>query len=107
MPCLDLLGRGERLVRLPGVEQSLDHIGVDVAALRLPVGAVGSADLGPLIPVQPQPAQRIQQSQIAVLAVPLRIGVLDPEHERPAGVSRVCPVEQGGANQPDVRRTGR
>ena len=105
---LDLLGRGERLVGVAGVEQSwATDVAVDVAALGLPVGLVRAADLRALVPVQAQPAQRVEQRVVALLAVPRGVGVLDPEDERAAGVPGVGPVEQGGADQADVRRAGR
>ena len=69
---LDLLRRREGVVGLPGLEQLGHHVAVDLAALRLPVRAVGSADLGPLVPVEAEPAQRVEQRQIAFLGVALR-----------------------------------
>ena len=103
---LDLLGRGERLVGVPGLEQASRHVGVDVHPLGLPVRPVGTADLDALVPVQAEPAQRVQQLLVALLGVPCGVGVLDPEHERAAHVPGVGPVEQGGAHHPDVRHAG-
>ena len=92
------LALGDREAGVRG-EQVLHHLAVTVAPLRLEVRT--------LVPVQAQPAQCIQQRQIAVLAVALGIGVFDAEHEFAAGVSGVRPVEQCGADQPDVGRAGR
>src|SRR5208283_942229 len=71
------------------------------------VGAVGSADFRSLVPVQAEPAQRVEQGQIALLAVALRVGVLDAEDERAPGVASVSPVEQRGADHSHMRSAGR
>ena len=107
VPRLDLLRRRERFVRLAGVQQPLHDIAVDLAALGLPVRRIRSADVGALVPVQPEPAQRVQQGQIAFLAVARGVGVLEPKHERAARVAGVGPVEQRGADQADMWRARR
>ena len=103
---LDLLRRRKGIVGLARREQRSHHVAVDLAALRLPVRAIGSADLGPLVPIETEPAQRVEQRQIAFLGVALGVGVLDAEHEGAAGVPGVGPVEQRGADHPDVGGAG-
>ncbi len=103
VPRLHLLGCGVRLVHLARRHQPLDHVAVDVAALGLAIRAVWSADLGALVVVEAEPVQRVQQRQIALLAVAFGVGVLEPEHEVPAVVPRVRPIEQRGSDQTDVR----
>ncbi len=102
-----LLRGRERLVDVPALDEPRDDVLVDVRALRLPVRLVRAADLDALVPVEPEPAQRVEELLVALLAVARRVGVLDAEHERAAGVPRVGPVEQRGADEPDVRRPGR
>jgi hypothetical protein len=107
VPGLDLFRRRVRLVNLARGKQFRDHVAVEVAALRLPVRLVGATDLGALVPVQPEPAQGVEDRVVALLAVARGIGVLDAEDEVAAGVARVRPVEERGADQADVRRAGR
>ncbi len=101
-----LLGRGERLVGVPGLDQPGQHVPVDLAAFGLPVRAVRAADLGPLVPVQPQPTQAVQQVPVGLLGVPRGVGVLDPEDELPTVVPGVRPVEQRRAHDADVHQAG-
>ena len=102
VPGLDLLRRRERLVCLARIQQPLHDVAVDLAAFGLPVGRIRPTDVGTLVVVQPEPAQRVQQRQIAFLAVAFGVGVFQPEHEGPTGVAGVGPVEQRGADQPNM-----
>src|SRR5699024_5794274 len=102
----DLLGAREGFVRVAGLQELRGDVGVDVHPLGLPVRAVRAADLHPLVPVQPEPAEGVEELFVGLLRVPRRIGVFDPEDELPAGVAGVGPVEQGGSDQPDVRGAG-
>src|SRR5699024_2613877 len=104
---LYLLRRGEGLVQFARCQQSRSNIGVDIGTFALPVGAVLPTCLWPLVPVDTEPAQRIEQCAERFLGVPAGIGVLDPEHQAATGVAGECPVEQGSPNQPDVWVTGR
>jgi len=103
---LDLLRRGVALVEVTALPKLLDHSCVDLAALRLPVGLVRSTDTDALIPVDVQPAQRVEQLQIALLAVAGGVGVFDAKDHAAAGVPGVCPVEEGRADESDVRGSG-
>ena len=107
MAGLDLLGTRVGRVGLAGLHQSRHHIAVEIAALGLPVRAVRPTDLRTLIPVQPQPSQRVQDRGVTLLGISRGVGVLDAEHERPAGMPGVGPVEQRRAHQADVRSSGR
>ena len=100
---LNLFRGREGVVGLARFEQLGHHVAVDLLALRLPVGAVGPADLGPLVPVEAEPAQRVEQRQIAFLAVAFGVGVLDAKDEGATGVPGIGPVEQRGADHADVR----
>ena len=103
MALLDLGRGGERLVEVAALDQAGDGVVVQRAALGLPVRLVRAADLGALVPVQAEPAQRVQQRVVGLGGVAGGVGVLDPEHERAADVAGVGPVEQRGADQADVR----
>ena len=59
-----------------------------------------------LVPVQPQPGQRVDDRLVRLLGVPGRVGVLDPEDESAAVVPGERPVEQRRPGQPDVRGAG-
>ena len=104
---LDLFRRGVATRRRnpPSISLSIDIL-VDVAALRLAVGLMRAAHFHALVPADAQPLERLQQLVVALLAVPRRVRVLDPENQLALGVPRVGPVEQGGADQPDVRGAG-
>ena len=104
---VDLLVRREGLVGMPRGQQLGGHVAVDVVALRLPVGLVRAAHLRALVPVQAEPAHAVEQVPVGLLGVPGRVGVLDAEHELPAGVPRVRPVEQRRPHQADVHHARR
>src|SRR5690606_11291819 len=66
---LDLLTGGEGLVQQAGGLQLLDDTLIDVTALRLAVRLVRSADVDALVPVDLQPAECLEQLEVALLAV--------------------------------------
>ena len=78
------------------------------AAGRLDVGveAVGLVD-GLLVPVEPEPLERVEDVVDQLGPVALGVGVLDAQEERAAGVAGEQPVEQGGAGAADVQVAGR
>ena len=88
------------------LDETTRDVGVDVHALGLAVGAVVAADLGALVPVQPEPAQRVEQHEIGVLGVALGVGVLDAEDESAAVVAGEGPVEERGARHADMGIAG-
>ncbi len=92
---------------MAGREQLGGDVGVDVHPLRLPVGRLRPADLGALVPVEAEPAHGLQQLLVGLLGVAGRVGVLDPEDQLAAVVPGEGPVEEGGADQADVRVPGR
>ena len=104
---VELLLRAVAVVGPTGLEQLLGDVGVDVEALGLPVGAVRSAHLGALVPVEAEPAHHLEEGVVGLLGVPRGVGVLDPEDEGAAVVAGERPVEQRRAGQPDVRGAGR
>src|SRR5687767_7634357 len=62
---------------------------------------------GPLVPIETQPAETIQNPPDHVRRGPLDVGVFDAEHERAAVPARVEPVEERGAGAADVEVAGR
>jgi len=104
---IDLLRGRIRLVEVACGLELLDDLGVDVAAHRLPVRLVRAADADALVPFEAEPGERIEDLLVALLAVARGVGVFDAEHEGAAGVSRVRPVEEGGAHETHVRGSGR
>ena len=103
---LDLLRGGVALVGVAGVDQLGDDVLVQVQALGLAVRLVRSADLHAFLPGDAEPFQGLEQLLVALLRVARRVRVLDAEHEGALGVAGVGPVEQGGADQADVRGAG-
>jgi hypothetical protein len=100
---LDLLGRRVGLVHLACLHEQAERVAVRVTSLALPVGPVRASDLWALVPVEAEPAQHVEQSLVGLDGVAAGVGVLDAEDEGAAVVAGVRPVEQGGADQSDVR----
>ena len=96
---------------------SLDVISGRVGAVGMParqercerllmaLGALGLEDR-PLIPIELQPAQRVEDLLDVLGRGALAVGVLDAKHQRAPLAARQQPVEQGGAGAPDVERPG-
>ncbi len=74
--------------------------------LRLAIGTVRPADVGPLVPVEPEPAQVFEDARLGLARRPLGVGVLDAEQERPVLAVRQQPIEERRAGVPDVQLTG-
>src|SRR5204863_1676719 len=64
--------------------------------LALPVGPVRAARARSFVPAEPEPAQRADCRIYVFAGNPRPVGVLDPQHERPAGPARERPVVQIG-----------
>ena len=76
---------------MTGGLELLDDALVDLAALGLTVGSVGSADIDALVPVEAEPLHRLDDLAVALLGVTCGVGVLDAEDELSAGVLRIAP----------------
>ena len=103
---VQLLLRAVAVVGVTGVQQLLGDVLVEVHALRLAVRRVRAADLGALVPVEAQPAHRVEQLVVRLLGVAGRVGVLDAEDQGSLVVPGERPVEQGSADQAHVGVTG-
>src|SRR6185436_5801785 len=71
------------------------------------VRPVRSADTGPLVPVQPQPPQSVENAGDHVGGGALDVRIFDAQHEDAAVAPGVQPVEQRRARTADVEITGR
>ena len=78
-----------------------------VEALRLEVRTVVSASLGPLVPVETEPSQPVEDPADHVGRRPLHVGVFDAQDERAPVAPRIEPVEQGCAGTAHVEVAGR
>ena len=104
---LELLRRAEAVVGLAAGEQLVGVRGVEVQPLRLAVGAGRAADVGPLVPLEAEPAQVLQDAVLGLFRRSLGVGVFDAEDERAVVAAREQPVEQRRAGVADVQRAGR
>src|SRR5699024_7798808 len=95
-----------RRVDLAGGLQLLQDLGIDIHALGLAVGFVRAAGLDPLVPVEAEPLQGVDDGLVGLLGVALSIRILDAEDQLAAGVAGISPVEQRGAHHADVRGAG-
>jgi hypothetical protein len=80
---------------------------VPVETLRLEVRTVRAVDLGPLVPVEAEPPQSVEDRLHHFRRRALEIGIFNPQDERPAEPAREQPVEQRRAGAPDVQIPGR
>src|SRR5918993_1841842 len=80
---------------------------VDGKALRLPIRPMRSADVRPLIPREPQPAQVVVNGRLRRAGRALDVRVLDAQDERPARSPGEQPVEQGRTRIAYVEVPGR
>ena len=70
-------------------------LAVDRRALALPIGAVGPPHVRPLVPVEAQPAQSLEDHALALGVAALPVGVFDAEDELAAVAARQGQVEEG------------
>src|SRR5262249_53948836 len=84
-------------------EQPLRVRAIDLEALGLPVARGGR----PLVPIDPEPSERVEHGGQILLGRALAIGVLHAEDEDPAMGPSEGPVEQRGAGTAHVHRGAR
>ena len=104
---LKLLGRGIVVVRMAAGQQLLDRGPVTVQPLRLVIRSERPAHLRPLVPVDAQPVEAVEDRLQSLLDVPLLVGVVDPQDKLPTVLPGEEPIEQGGADPADVEVSGR
>ena len=88
-------------------------LSIEVGPLALPVGTERATDVRPLVPIEAEPAQDIDDPLLGSFDVAVAVGVLDAKQEG-AGLSltpglpvRQQPVEERGAGAADVQQPGR
>src|ERR1700730_14657215 len=77
---------------------------VEVRPLRLDVGRMRAADLGSFVPLQAEPAERLDDERLAPRDVALLVGVLDAQDELTVTVACSQPRKQRGANRSEMQR---
>ena len=97
------LGRCVVVVRVTTRYKLLHRLAVDVVALALPVGTVGSVHVGTFVPVKPKPAQAVEYPGFPGWIAALRICVLDTQHKCAANPSGHEVVEEGGTGAPHMQ----
>src|SRR5262249_10451336 len=97
----------EAAVRVPGIQQLGGVRAVHERPLGLPVGSTGSADIGPLVPIQTEPAQVLKNRRFRFGAGAIDVGILDAEDERTTMPARQKPVEQRRARAAHMQLPGR
>ncbi len=70
--------------------------------LALQVGPVGAPHIRPLVPVEAQPGQAIQNRRLRFSAVAALVGVLHAQDEAASLAAGKGPIEEGGAGQAQV-----
>ena len=63
--------------------------------------------VGPLVPIEPEPAQAVENPFDHLRRRSLDVGVLDAQHEHAAVTTREQPVEERRARAADVEVAGR
>ncbi len=86
----------------PLSKQLLRRRAVAIETLRLEIRRVRAADLRALVPVDPQPAQAVENPGDQFGLRPFDVGVFNTQDERAAMAPRIEPVEQGGARAADM-----
>ena len=101
------VGSAVAVVRSTRSHQLLRHRTMALEALRLKVRAVRSANLGPFVPVDAEPAETVEDAFDHFRGRSFGVGVLDSQHEHAALTTGEEPVEEGGACAADVKVAGR
>ena len=100
---LEVFFRAEAPVGLALPDQPLGDLSIEGEAIHLRVGSRGPPHIGPFIPREPEPAERVDDDSNAVRRAPLLVGVLDAEDEGAAGLSGPQPIEERRTDAPDVQ----
>ena len=103
---LQLFGGLEGLVGGAVVEQALDVLAVDFGALGLAVGAIGTADVRALVPLQADPLERVEDHLLAGGDEAGAVGVLNAQHELAAALRGEEVVQQADVGGANVRVAG-
>ena len=102
----DLGAGAEARVGEPRRAEAVERRRVASAPLRLPVRTVRTAHVGPLVPVDPEPAQLLEDAGLEPRTHPRAVQVLDPHRQDAPPGSHVQPGEQRGPGVPQVKGPG-
>ena len=91
---------------MPGF-QFCKQLLIERAAFRLRIGARGTANIGPLVPIEPEPAQVDHQPIAVSQLAALDIGVFDAQNESAAGFPSPQMAEKSGARISQMQGSGR
>ena len=94
-------------IGLAGIQQLVQSCVVQVAPLRLKVRSVWSTDFRAFVPVEPQPAEGIQNRPKRGVNISLLIGVVNSQNKLTTIVACPQPAKKGGTHPADVHITGR
>ena len=99
---LNRLGRAVAIVGASLRYQAIRHRAIAIEPLGLKVRRVRSADVGSFVPIEPEPAQPVEDAGHHFPRGPAGIRVFDAQHERPAMTPGVEPIEERRAGAADV-----
>ncbi|MNZ87264.1 hypothetical protein D3C78_1061150 [compost metagenome] len=99
---LQLFGGAEAVERMAGIDQLLGVLGVDLAALALPVRAVRAAHIRAFVPFDAKPAQGVEDLLLRLAGRAQLVGVLDAQDELTAMLLGEAVVEQGDVGGADM-----
>src|SRR5207245_7778957 len=103
---LQLLGRAVAVVRAAGRDERAGHRAIAIEAFGLKVGPVRSADVRPFVPVEPEPAQPVEDAFDHLRRRAFDVGVFDAKDEHAAVAAREEPVEERRSRAADVQVAG-
>ena len=104
---LESLGCAPAVVGVPQLDELAGGGLIQRESLGLAVWTARSTLVGPLVPVQTEPVQRVEDLALAVGHVATAIGVFDAQHELTTTLPRQRGVEQRHVGGPDMRIAGR
>jgi hypothetical protein len=103
---VEALGGAEARERMALLDQLVAVLLIDGAALALPIRAVRAADVRALVPLDTQPAQRVEDLLFRFASRAHLVGVLDAQNELTAVLAGEAEVEQRDIRGADVRVAG-
>src|SRR5690554_7947636 len=104
---IQTFGSAEAAEGVARADQQLAVYQVDLAALALAVGAMGTAKIRALVPMQPQPAQGVEDQLFRFGAGAHLVGVLDTQDELTAVLASEALIEQSNVGGAYVGVSGR
>src|SRR5690606_258293 len=103
---LQAIGAAEAVEGVTFVQQLADFAGVQLAALALPVGPVGTADVRPFAPGQAQPVEGVEDVALGLGGAAGLVSVLDAQDELAPVLMREAAIEQRDVGGADVGISG-